>query len=508
MASKAPILASHTSEENETKIQFKNNLHIFLMIFIPYVFLAYFSLKLKYIGYRLGVDSFWEIISRFFSDIFQADFLPYIIAVTMILILIAFIIVISKKEHKKNQFKSGMKAEETSEKSAEPILYRISVAGKEIKFSLIFSIIILILDIILMFTAHLVGILWGYNQTSEIIFYILLSISIIIAIISIWLSLKPREQEKGKNLILFGIQYLCFLVILSLTYWSETGFGNGIKIVESPQLLFLVIFVVSCLGIGVSLLSGSKKDQLNILFFSFYFTVGNFVSVFGYNAGLLYIKQFLIFSILSAVIGFIVIKYKNNSKIKINLPLILYGLIISGSSFAIYEFILGSSFRSAELTIHFIFIGIVFIVFQAMALIQLFINSSNLKEELSNDDNYLKMLYFIELIGIFPSWMEGWSIYTISIIILGILNFGLLFTEHKFKKNINLGALLLNLIVFITNILIILLSNWIYESDLSGYEYVEYQPFYIVIMGILTSITLAIPWFKEYRNKKKNLVEE
>ena len=496
--------------EKEKKLQFKKNLQIFLMIFIPYVFLAYFAVKLKYVGYTLGVDSIWEIISRFFADIFQADLLPYIIAVTMILILIVFIIGINLKEQKNIQIKSGMNAEDTSEKSPEPILYRISVAGKDIKFSLIFSIIILILDIILFFTSHLVAILWGYNHTFEIIFYILISISIIIAIISIWISLKPREQEKGKNLILFGIQYLCFLVILSLTYWRETGFGFGIKIVESPQFLFLVIFVVSCLGIGVSLLSGSKKDQLNILFFTFYFTVGNFVSVFGYYAGLLYIKQFLIISILSAVIGFIVIKYRNNSKIKINLPIILYGLVISGSSFAIYEFIYMGSFRSAELIIHFIFIGIVFIVFQFMALIQLFINSNNLKEELSNDDNYLKMLYFIELIGIFPTWMEGWSFYTISIIILGIINFGLLFMEHKFKKNINLGALLLNLIVFIPNILIILLSNWIYESDLSGYEYeyVQFQPFYIVFMGILTSITLAIPWFKEIRAKNKISVEK
>ncbi|QEE18033.2 hypothetical protein DSAG12_03871 [Promethearchaeum syntrophicum] len=509
MASKAPILASQTQEEKgKNRIQFKKNLQFLLMIFIPYVFFAYLTVKLNNLGSTMGIDSISGIISNFFSDFFQADFIPFIMAVTLILILIVFLIGINKKEQKNIQIKSGMNAEDTSEKSSEPSLYRISVAGKEIKFSMIFSILIIILDIILIFTSHLVGILWGYNHTFEIIFYVLLSISIIIAIISIWLSLKPRDQEKGKNVILFGIQYLCFLGILSFTYWRETDLGT--KIVESPQALFLVIFIVSCLGIGVSLLSGSKKDQLNLLFFTFYFTVGNFVSVFvGYS----FITQFLIITILSAVIGVIVVKYRNASKIKINLPLILYGIFISGSLFAISDFVFYFPFRWAELTILFSFSGIVFIMFQVMALIQLFINSSNLKEELSNDDNYLKMIYFIELIGIIPSWMYGWSFYTISIIILGIINFGLLFIEHKFKKNIYLGALLLNVFVFIPNILIRVLSNWTYENIPDMYfgefnKYILFQQFYLVFMGILTSITLAIPWFREYRNKKKNLVEE
>jgi len=209
------------------------------------------------------------------------------------------------------------------------------------------------------------------------------------------------------------------------------------------------------------------------------------------------------------VIGFIVVKYKNTSKIKINLPLILYGFFISGSSFAIYEFFYWGNFRSAEVTIHFIYTVIVFIVIQVMALIQLFINSSNLKEELSDDDNYFKMLYFIELIGIFPAWMQWWSFYTISIIILGIINFGLFFMEHKFKKNIYLVALLLNLIVFIPNILIIFLSNWtpdVFLGDVGAV--VLYHQFYIVFMGILTSITLAIPLIKQNRYKKNNLVEK
>ena len=494
--------------EKEKKIQFKKNLQIFLMIFIPY--LCFSSFKAYFLYYWLNPDSAWDIFSRSFAYFFQFDFIRFIFVVTLILILIVFIVGINKKEQKNMQFTNGKNTEDVSEKiSPEPILYRISVAGKDIKFSMIFSIIILILDIILLFTVPNATTLWGFpaTVTKEVISYIMISISSILAIISIWLSLKSREQEKGKNLILFGIQYLFFLGILPLTYWryySRAGFA--LKQFSSAQSLFLVILIVSCLGIGFSLLSGSKKDQLNILFFTFYFTVGNFVSVFGFYVGLIYIKQFLIISILSAVIGFIVIKYRNNSKIKINLPIILYGLFISGGSFAISEFFYIISFRSAELAFHFIFIVIVFIVIQVMALIQLFINSNNLKEELSNDDNYLKMLYFIELIVIFPTWMQGWSFYTISIIILGIINFGLLFMEHKFKKNIYLGALLLNLIVFIPNILIRLLSDWTYESVFSGYELC--QQFYIVFMGILTSITLAIPLIKEIRDKKKNFVEE
>ncbi len=491
--------------EKEKKIQFKKNLQIFLMIFIPYLCFSFFKAYLENLDNWLNPDSIWALFSNNFAYFFQFSFLGrFIIGVTLVLILLMIIKGVNLKEQKNIQFKSGMNAEDTSEKSPEPILYRISVAGKDIKFSMIFSIIILILDIILIFTSHIVATLWGYNQTKEIIFYILISISIIIAIISIWVSLKSREQEKGKNLILFVIQYLCFLVILSLTYWRETSLG--IKRVESAQFLFLVIFIVSCLGIGFSLLSGSKKDQLNIFFFTFYFTLGNFVFFSGFATNLW--RQFVIISILCAVIGFIVVKNRNTSKIKINLPLILYGLLISGSLFAIYDFIFSFSisFRWTELIIYFSFIGIMFIVIQVMALIQLFINSNNLKEELSNDDNYLKMLYFIELIGIFPAWMQGWSFYTISIIILGIINFGLLFMEHKFKKNIYLGALLLNLIVFIPNILIRFLSNWTYESVFDGN--VLFQQFYIVFMGILTSITLVIPLIKENRDKKKNLVEE
>ena len=78
--------------------------------------------------------------------------------------------------------------------------------------------------------------------------------------------------------------------------------------------------------------------------------------------------------------------------------------------------------------------------------------------------------------------------------------------EHRFKKNIYLGALLLNLIVFIPNILISLLGIWTYESVFD--ENLLFQQFYIVFMGILTSITLVIPLIKENRDKKKNLVEE
>jgi len=120
--------------EKEKKIQFKKNLQIFLMIFIPYI--CFSSFKAYFLSYWMNPDSAWDIFSSYFTDIFQFGFLgSFIFGVTLILILIVFISRINLKEHKNIQFKSGMNAEDTSEKSPEPILYRILVAGKEIKFS-------------------------------------------------------------------------------------------------------------------------------------------------------------------------------------------------------------------------------------------------------------------------------------------------------------------------------------------------------------------------------------
>ncbi|QEE16642.1 hypothetical protein DSAG12_02472 [Promethearchaeum syntrophicum] len=487
MASKTPIMASRNQEEKEKKkIQLKKNLQIFLMIFIPYVCF-----------FKWSSINFLEIVTGL---------------TTLIIILLMIFKGINLKEQKNTQISDEKDAEDVSEKiSPEPILYRVSVSGKDIKFSLILSIIIFILDIILLFTVHNVTTLWGFpaTVTKEVISYIIISISCILAMISIWLSLKPRAQEKGKNLILFGIQYLFFLVFLSLTYWRYDSTNLGIKTFQLPQALFLVILIVSCLGIGFSLLSGSKKDQLNLLFFIVYFTLGNFAFFFGFEFGFIYIKQIMIVSILCAVIGCIVIKFKNTSKIKINLPTILYGLFLSGTSFYFIEFIERSTWisrYSPVIAFHVIYIWIMFIGFQIMALIQLFLNSNNLKEKLSNNSNYIKMIYFIELIGFYPGMMQTWSFYTISIIILGIINFGLLFMQHRFKINIFLGALILNLIVFIPNILIRLLSNWTYEEIPT--TYVESQLHLIIFIGILTSITLAIPLIKKNKEKNKNQVEK
>jgi len=510
------------SMDQEKKIQFKKNLQIFLMIFIPYVCFLSFRAYLEYLV-NWGSHEILGIISELFGYLINPTnfrlmgsnanivITNAILGVCLILFISMMNIKIRLKDQKNTQFTNGKNIEDVSEKiSPEPIVYRISIAGKDIKFSLILSIIILILDILLFFTLSNADNLWGFtvNTTTAIkgfISYIMISISIILAIISIWFSLKPREQEKGKNLFLFGIQYLIFLVFLFLTYWRYNNLNVGIKSWQISQSLFLVILIVSCLGIGFSLLSGSKKDQLNILFFTFYFTLGNFVFFFGFAA--YFMRQFVIVSILSGVIGFIVVKYRNTSKIKIGLPIILYGLFISGSSFDFSYFIfMASAFSSYGIPFYFVFIGIAFIVIQIMTLIQLLINSNNLNEELRNNNNYIKMLYFIELIVIFPTWMHGLSFYNISILILVIINFGLLLMQHRFKINIYLGALLLNLIVFIPNILIRLLSNWTYESVYSSF--VLYQQFYIVFMGILTSITLAIPLIKENRDKKKNLVEK
>jgi len=384
--------------EKDKKLQYKKNLQIFLMIFIPYVCFSSFNAR-------------FEILSNIGSG-FDISFLLLVSGVVLILILFMIFKGIKLKEQRNAQFPSEKKVGDASEKiSPEPIFYRISVAGKNIKFSMIFSIIILILDIILFFTLHNATILWGFpaTVTKEIISYFMISISSILAMISIWLSLKPREQEKGKNLIIFGIQFLFFRVFLSLTYWRFDSTNLGIKTFQLPQSLFLVILIISCIGIGFSLLSGSKKDQVNILFFTFYFTLGNFAFFFGSNLLFYYLGQFIIISLYCPVIGVIVVKYRTTTKIKINLQLILYGFFISGSNFCIFQFIEGSSWYSSyPIIVDFliIFIWIVFIAIQVMALIQLLLNSNNLKEKLSKNGNYIKMLYFIELIAIFPTSMK------------------------------------------------------------------------------------------------------
>jgi len=76
----------------------------------------------------------------------------------------------------------------------------------------------------------------------------------------------------------------------------------------------------------------------------------------------------------------------------------------------------------------------------------------------------------------------------------------------RFKINNILVTQILNLIVFIPNILIRIFTNWTYENF--DYFYVGLQQDFIVSIWILTSITLAIAYFKEKRDKNKNLVEK
>ena len=142
--------------EKDKKIRFKKNLPLFLMIFIPYVCFS----------------SFKAILEINDNIIFVVSFLLIVCGVSLILIILLIIKGINLKEQENTQFTNGKNIENASEKSPEPILYRISLAGKDIKFSMIFSIIILVLDILLLFTLHNDTTLWSFSATFELISYI------------------------------------------------------------------------------------------------------------------------------------------------------------------------------------------------------------------------------------------------------------------------------------------------------------------------------------------------